>query len=69
MGRKRKATGREDVEWAEAISGGCLEMDGTRVTAEEAIEAEDSFLRARIERAEEWEREKASRANPPKKEE
>lgn len=59
--RKKKAASREDIEWAEAMSGGCLEMGDSRVTAEEAIEAEDSFLRARIERAEEWEREKAAK--------
>lgn len=60
MGRK-KAASREDIEWAEAMSGGCLEMGDSRVAAEEAIEAEDSFLKARIERAEEWEREKAAK--------
>lgn len=54
--KKRKAASREDIEWAEAIAGGCMEMGGAEVTAEEALAAEEAFFREKIERAEEWER-------------
>lgn len=48
---------RESIEEAEAIAGGCMEMGGAGVTAEEALEAEDSFLTERIRRAKEWQEE------------
>lgn len=68
--RKRKAASREEIEWAEAISGGCLEGGGPRVTCEEALAAEEAFFREKIERAEEWEREqKAKREAAGEKEE
>lgn len=51
--KKRKAE-PEGVEWAEAVSAPRPSPE----EAEEAIEAEDAFLEARIERAREWGRAK-----------
>lgn len=48
---------RESLEEADAIAGGCMEMDGAGVTAEEALEAEESFLAEKIRRAKEWQEE------------
>lgn len=45
---------RESIEEAEAIAGGCMEMDWTSVTAEESVEAEEDFLTEKIRRTEEW---------------
>lgn len=45
---------RESLEEADAIAGGCMEMDWTSVTAEESVEAEEDFLTEKIRRAEEW---------------
>ena len=53
---------RESIEEASAIAGGCMEMGGEGVTAEEALEAEDSFLTERIRRAKEWQEELERRA-------
>ena len=53
---------RESIEEAEAIAGGCMEMGGEGVTAEEALEAEESFLTERIRRAKEWQEELERRA-------
>ena len=53
---------RESIEEAEAIAGGCMEMGGAGVTAEEALEAEESFLTERIRRAKEWQEELEKRA-------
>lgn len=53
---------RESIEEAEAIAGGCMEMGGEGVTAEEALEAEESFLAERIRRAKEWQEELEKRA-------
>ena len=53
---------RESIEEAEAIAGGCMEMGGAGVTAEEALEAEESFLTERIRRAKEWQEELERRA-------
>lgn len=57
----RDAT-RESIEEASAIAGGCMEMGGSGVTAEEAIEAEEGFLAEKIRRAEEWQEELEKRA-------
>lgn len=53
---------RESLEEADAIAGGCLEMGGTGVTAEEALEAEESFFAEKIRRAEEWQEELKKKA-------
>lgn len=53
---------RESIEEASAIAGGCMEMGGSGVTAEEAIEAEESFLAEKIRRAKEWQEELEKRA-------
>lgn len=53
---------RESIEEAEAIAGGCMEMGGAGVTAEESLEAEESFLTERIRRAKEWQEELERRA-------
>ena len=53
---------RESIEEAEAIASGCMEMGGAGVTAEEALEAEESFLTERIRRAKEWQEELERRA-------
>ena len=53
---------RESIEEAEAIAGGCMEMGGSGVTAEEAIEAEEGFLAEKIRRAKEWQEELEKRA-------
>ena len=53
---------RESIEEAEAIAGGCMEMGGAGVTAEEALEAEEGFLAEKIRRAEEWQDELEKRA-------
>lgn len=53
---------RESLEEADAIAGGCLEMGGTGVTAEEALEAEESFFAEKIRRAEEWQEELEKKA-------
>lgn len=53
---------RESIEEAEAIAGGCMEMGGAGVTAEEALEAEEGFLAEKIRRAEEWQDELERRA-------
>ena len=53
---------RESIDEAEAISGGCMEMGGAGVTAEEALEAEEGFLAEKIRRAEEWQDELERRA-------
>lgn len=53
---------RESIEEASAIAGGCLEMGETRVTADEAIEAEEGFLAEKIRRAKEWQEELEKRA-------
>ena len=45
---------RESIEEAEAIAGGCMEMGGAGVTAEESVEAEEDFLTEKIRRAKEW---------------
>lgn len=45
---------RKSLEEADAIAGGCMEMDWTSVTAEESVEAEEGFLTEKIRRAEEW---------------
>lgn len=58
---------RESIEEAEAIAGGCMEMGGAGVTAEEALEAEDSFLTERIRRAKEWQEELERRAKAAKR--
>ena len=58
---------RESIEEAEAIAGGCMEMGGAGVTAEEALEAEDSFLTERIRRAKEWQEELEKRAKAAKR--
>ena len=52
-----RVASRESIEEAEAIAGGCMEMGGAGVTAEEALEAEESFLTERIRRAKEWQEE------------
>lgn len=53
---------RESIEEASAIAGGCMEMGGTGVTDEEALEAEESFLEEKIRRAKEWQEELERRA-------
>ena len=53
---------RESIEEAEAIAGGCMEMGGAGVTAEEALEAEESFFAEKIRRAKEWQEEIEKRA-------
>ena len=53
---------RESLEEADAIAGGCLEMGDTGVTAEEALEAEESFFAEKIRRAEEWQEELEKKA-------
>lgn len=58
---------RESIEEAEAIAGGCMEMGGAGVTAEEALEAEESFLSERIRRAKEWQEELERRAKAAKR--
>ena len=58
---------RESIEEAEAIAGGCMEMGGAGVTAEEALEAEESFLTERIRRAKEWQEELERRAKAAKR--
>lgn len=57
---------RESIEEAEAIAGGCMEMGGAGVTAEEALEAEESFLAEKIRRAKEWQEELERRAKAAK---
>lgn len=58
---------RESIEEAEAIAGGCMEMGGEGATAEEALEAEESFLTERIRRAKEWQEELERRAKAAKR--
>ena len=53
---------RESIEEAEAIAGGCMEMGGEGVTAEEALEAEEGVLAEKIRRAKEWQEELERRA-------
>lgn len=53
---------RESIEEAEAIAGGCMEMGGAGVTADEALEAEEGFLAEKIRRAKEWQEELEKRA-------
>ena len=53
---------RESIEEASAIAGGCMEMGGEGVTAEEALEAEESFLTEKIRRAKELQEELERRA-------
>lgn len=58
---------RESIEEAEAIAGGCMEMGGAGVTAEEALEAEESFFAEKIRRAKEWQEELERRAKAAKR--
>ena len=58
---------RESIEEASAIAGGCMEMGGEGVTAEEALEAEESFLAEKIRRAKEWQEELERRAKAAKR--
>ena len=58
---------RESIEEAEAIAGGCMEMGGAGVTAEEALEAEESFFAEKIRRAKEWQEELEKRAKAAKR--
>lgn len=58
---------RESIEEAEAIAGGCMEMGDAGVTAEEALEAEESFLAEKIRRAKEWQEELERRAKAAKR--
>ena len=53
---------RESIEKASAIAGGCMEMGGAGVTADEALEAEEGFLAEKIRRAKEWQEELEKRA-------
>ena len=53
---------RESIEEAEAIAGGCMEMGGAGVTAEESVEAEEDFLTEKIRRAKKWQEEIEKRA-------
>ena len=53
---------RESIEEASAIAGGCMEMGGAGVTAEESVEAEEDFLTEKIRRAKEWQEELEKRA-------
>lgn len=53
---------RESIEEASAIAGGCMEMGGAGVTADEALEAEEGFLAEKIRRAKEWQKELEKRA-------
>ena len=53
---------RESIEEAEAIAGGCMEMGGAGVTAEESVEAEEDFLTEKIRRAKEWQEKIEKRA-------
>ena len=53
---------RESIEEASAIAGGCMEMGGAGVTADEALEAEEGFLAEKIRRAKEWQEELEKRA-------
>lgn len=59
MGKEKgtRVTSRASLEEASAIAGGCMEMDGAGVTAEESVEAEESFLEEKIRRAKEWQEE------------
>lgn len=58
---------RESIEEAEAIAGGCMEMGDAEVTAEEALEAEESFLAEKIRRAKEWQEELERRTKAAKR--
>lgn len=69
MGKEKgtRVTSRASLEEASAIAGGCMEMDGAGVTAEESIEAEESFLAERIRRAKEWQEELERKAKAAKR--
>ena len=53
---------RESIEEASAIAGGCMEMGGAGVTADEVLEAEEDFLTEKIRRAKEWQEELEKKA-------
>ena len=57
---------REGIEEAEAIACG-LAAIGEAEAAEEALEADDGFLAARIRRAKEWQEELERRAKAAKR--